>query len=444
MPICDPMMLEATRKSVEEYIDRTFDNDCKKLQNILRQSKLNYEAGTTNNVKIQNHIDYEPKSRKEWSDFKALIYAELKLRLSDKSQSKQFKAITTRTFEDQRRALKEFVDCEQFIMLAKRTIDRHEPAKTLAVALAVEKLIPCILHMKMRIGEKIFHFIVNSALERYEESKFDGDKRKELVNDLENCMNTQVFGNPATGRVSQWSFSWDDGGRRMLKYGMSGVTAGKVMRSLHFISAVLYHPKLDQESHSEMESELIRDQNLKTHTKWVSFYKNLNPMWDCIERKEDFGNSDIATLHKYTCNFMEQWLDLTKGKHMTNYIHIVGAGHLTYFASQYGNLYRFSQQGWESLNKLIKHYYYNNTNHGGSYGNGGKDTHGNYTNGTLSGQHCYPLMRFCQRFMMWKLGFGDKYFEDVAKQEQIVEVLHTFELEEESTTNLPELQFGII
>jgi hypothetical protein len=52
---------------------------------------------------------------------------------------------------------------------------------------------------------------------------------------------------------------------------------------------------------------------------------------------------------------MTDWLDLLGAEHMTNYIHIIGSGHLTYFASKYRNLYRFSQQGWESLNQLLKH-----------------------------------------------------------------------------------------
>jgi hypothetical protein len=90
--------------------------------------------------------------------------------------------------------LKEFVLFEKARLFAKNTVDRHETARNLAVALAGENLIPCILHMKMRLGKKIFHVIVISALQRYEDSKFDALKRKEMVAYLENCMRTQVFG----------------------------------------------------------------------------------------------------------------------------------------------------------------------------------------------------------------------------------------------------------
>jgi len=141
---------------------------------------------------------------------------------------------------------------------------------------------------------------------------------------------------------------------------------------------------------------------------------------------------------------MCQWVDLYKGNHMTNYMHVIGAGHLTYFAKHYGNLYRFSQQGWESLNKLIKHFYYNNTNHGGSYGNGGKDENGDFTKPTISGQHCLPLMRFCQRFMMWKLGHGDAYFESQQVKDKTDDSNMDLNDKVDEVEERGALQFGII
>jgi hypothetical protein len=162
---------------------------------------------------------------------------------------------------------------------------------------------------------------------------------------------------------------------------------------------------------------------MRTLHKWKKFANNLIPMWTLIEQHQDYSENDILQLHKLTAKFMDQWVDLCHGQHMTNYIHVIGAGHLTYFARHYGNLYRFSQQGWESLNKLIKHYYYNNTNHGGSYGNGGKDDNGKYSKGTITGQHCLPLMRFCQRFMMWKLGHGDRYFQNNQSASKVTQIL---------------------
>ena len=177
---------------------------------------------------------------------------------------------------------------------------------------------------------------------------------------------------------------------------MSGVTATKIMKSFSYLAETLFQQKLDQDSKSEREAQLIRVENATLRQKWKEFHSNLLQMWECIEKRDDFTDNDHMKLHKLTGTFMDHWVGLCQGKHMSNYIHIIGSGRLTYFAKRYGNLYQFSQQGWESLNKLIKHYYYINMNHGGSYGNGGKDENGRYTKTVLSGQHCLPLLRFCQ------------------------------------------------
>jgi hypothetical protein len=89
--VCDPAMLEATRRSIQQYIDRTFDENYILLHTIRKKSKLSYEERTINNQQIQGHIDYEPMSRKEWSEFKALIVNEIKLRLATKDQRLQLR-----------------------------------------------------------------------------------------------------------------------------------------------------------------------------------------------------------------------------------------------------------------------------------------------------------------------------------------------------------------
>jgi hypothetical protein len=39
---------------------------------------------------------------------------------------------------------------------------------------------------------------------------------------------------------------------------------------------------------------------------------------------------------------------------MTNYIHMILSGHLAFYLIKWGNLRKYSQQGWESLNLLMK------------------------------------------------------------------------------------------
>jgi hypothetical protein len=54
---------------------------------------------------------------------------------------------------------------------------------------------------------------------------------------------------------------------------------------------------------------------------------------------------------------------------ITNYIHMLGRGHISYFMKQHRNLYKFSQQGWEGLNEKFKLIFFNHSQRGGNYGN---------------------------------------------------------------------------
>jgi hypothetical protein len=280
----------------------------------------------------------------------------------------------------------------------------------LAVALAVEKLVPCILHMKLQITEKICHCIINSGLEQYGDSKFDCKKRKAYEAQVTECMRNKVFGNEDSGRVSQWKFRWKSGNRAMEKPSLSGAACNKILGGLQALAKTIFSAELDEEPDSSGNSHVVRVRNEISLKTWTKIASNLHPMWKLIDQHNDFSDNDLLQLHLMSNAFMCQWVDLYGLTHMTNYIHILGSGHLPYFAKKYGNLYRFSQQGWEAVNQLLKHYYFNNTNHGGSAGNGGKDSDGNYTCTTISGDHCRPLMRLCQRSVMWKLGLGEAYF----------------------------------
>jgi hypothetical protein len=110
-----------------------------------------------------------------------------------------------------------------------------------------------------------------------------------------------------------------------------------------------------------------------------------------------------------------------KGDSITNYIHMLGAGHLVYFISKYRNLYKFSQQGWEAMNQKLKYFYFHNTNHGGC---GGRQP------GALAGDHVLPLMRLMQRSIMWDLGLGDAFFRS--------EVVTTFQQVDETDADAME------
>jgi len=63
--------------------------------------------------------------------------------------------------------------------------------------------------------------------------------------------------------------------------------------------------------------------------------------------------------------FFEIWVENFGREGMSNYIHLLGAGHILYFLEKYQCVYLYSQQGWEALNNTIQAYIHKNSQQGG-------------------------------------------------------------------------------
>ena len=58
---------------------------------------------------------------------------------------------------------------------------------------------------------------------------------------------------------------------------------------------------------------------------------------------------------------------------VSNYVHWIGACHLTEFMRRFGGLKRYSNSGWECLNKWIQRWYHQHTQRRGNQGRTSKD-----------------------------------------------------------------------
>jgi hypothetical protein len=95
---------------------------------------------------------------------------------------------------------------------------------------------------------------------------------------------------------------------------------------------------------------------------------------EMARKKEDFSNKEIDEFQLHCDKFTEAWLRLHKGGNagMTNYFHVIAAGHLTYYLRRWRNLYRYSQQGWEGMNSVVKTVLHKRTQKGGHGGKSGE------------------------------------------------------------------------
>ncbi len=96
------------------------------------------------------------------------------------------------------------------------------------------------------------------------------------------------------------------------------------------------------------------------------------------------------------------WVALFGVEGITNYIHMLGTGHLLYFIKKYGCFYLYCQQGWESLNKHIQTFIHQNTQRGG------------FGSGEGSGKSfIFPLVTYVLRDLLWKTYEADKFSLDL-------------------------------
>ncbi len=102
-------------------------------------------------------------------------------------------------------------------------------------------------------------------------------------------------------------------------------------------------------------------------------------------------------------DFYEIWIEVFGSEGLTNYIHMLGSGHIMYFLKEYKFLYLYSQQGWEALNGKIQTFIHQNSQCGG------------HNSGTRQGEKSYISSVVCMviRDLLWKTYEANKFYLDL-------------------------------
>ena len=108
---------------------------------------------------------------------------------------------------------------------------------------------------------------------------------------------------------------------------------------------------------------------------------------------------------------------------------MLSSSHVMRYMQDWKCLHRYSQQGWEALNALIKAYFFRRTNRGGLSKN------------STQKSKLLGIARWLQRRIMWYSGNGDLVFDDSDdssyedigdEEEQDDDMEESFESSEES------------
>jgi hypothetical protein len=125
--------------------------------------------------------------------------------------------------------------------------------------------------------------------------------------------------------------------------------------------------------------------------------------FQALQQKTDFTDEEIEAFQLQADEFFSRWAALAGYDGVTNYIHMLGAGHIRYYLQKWRNLNRYSNQGWENYNKLVAAFWHHRTTRGG------------YKN-ILDRSKIRPIARWILRLMLWRTGVAQRYFTELEAQ----------------------------
>ena len=291
-----------------------------------------------------------------------------------------------------RERLRSHLILEEKIQNLKSDLDHCTPKD--GALFLIYNAIPCILHMENRVGIKILTMLLVEGLSNvkektiFENIQHEGPRIHTFLNRIAIVTNREILGNDEN--PSQWEVPYDKKSKVIGLISLCNNRTRKFINNLGVLISICT-PEGDR------------------RTLWnnaISAYKNA---MELVRQKEDFTDYAIFSYQREADKFFNYYVSLHGLAGVTNYIHMIGSGHIAQYMFKWRNLYRHSQQGWEALNWLIKTFYFRRTGHRGAV-NQGKGTK----------FRLKPIGRYLQRRMMWVSGLTGEaiqHFKDATGNE---------------------------
>jgi hypothetical protein len=251
-------------------------------------------------------------------------------------------------------------------------------AKTIAIGnyagafITIRQAVPCILHLENRCGEKYLKMLL---LEGFDAFKTDADQMR-FIRDFEVLVNTGVLGTPI--RQANWRLATaaDKDNRQAIK--------DQTMPNTHVRKFLKQFAKL---------TAFCLPDNLPRQHAWNETMVRWNLVMEGVRKHEHYNQEAVDQFQDLADDWFEHYVAVTGKDGCTNYTHLVASGHIGFYLKEWGNLYRYSQQGWEAYNSLLKSVYYRRTQRGGFGGKRNEAT-----------SRVAPLGRWMQRKLFFQSG----------------------------------------
>jgi hypothetical protein len=369
----DEDRLQSMREEMEE-VKRDLKELVQDMEEIAQQSyiKINEDPrsqsfGNAHNEITSIHYSLNEKTEDQVRMYSRYLTMDLMLRDLD----------TSGGIEERRERLQDSLVLEYSYSSLQSAINHGTKGTENALFIMINA-VPCILHMENRVGLKILTRLLMAGLDNakkgllYADENSVNERMLLFIKGVENVLNTQAWGTVES--PSQWQCSYNPADKQIDIICLDNVRTRKAIYAL-----------------DNLIDLCLPDDELAT--KWkicIGHYRNA---MELMRQKDDFTDEQIFTFQKACDDFFQIWVDINAVEGVTNYIHMLGSGHVSDYLVHWRNLYAHSQQGWEAFNALVKTYYFRRTNRGGA---GNK--------GTGQRSKLKGLARWMQRRMVWFSG----------------------------------------
>jgi len=371
--VCDSVAVPTLLRALEEEIGTYYERHKRSFEVVRSRSKLRTDYMQVNKERDIMHIDYAipPDDEEKLREYTQFISNECRLRSIPMNGR----------LADWRMALKESVAIERAIHYLDLVKQWYESGRvTVPLVEVIEILIPCILHCENRVGEKIITILLRRQLD-----KFIGPKIN-FIDAMDETFQTKILGSVTS--PSHWRLKHSKDSEGQLKLEPLQVRNNTVRKMIKSIDILV--------------EDAVGESDHDFKTRMISAVESYKEAMNLLTTHRILTNDEIEHFQDKIDDFYETWIELFGEEGITNYIHLLGSGHMLYFLKEYGCLYIYSQQGWEDLNNRCQAYLLHNTSRGG-YGSGeGKGK--SYT---------FPIVRFILRDLLWKTGDADIFFSNL-------------------------------
>ena len=239
----------------------------------------------------------------------------------------------------------------------------------------LDKLVMCLLHCENRMSEKIITMLLVEGMSGHgteNVSKSYIEEVEKIVNDQDGVLGGMFY-------KTSWKVPVD--GNKIKPVSLKNRRARKFLANVEKLYPLcLKHCNEERAKdwkdaiyfYREMIAALNERRNFDKEAAWKLQREKIDPFCDVWDR-----------LHGY------------EGK--TNYFHFLVSGHAAEQLANVGNLYRFSQEGFEAFNSLKKSVYHKQTAMGGGR--------------AKVRSHLLPVGRYLSRLLAWRFGDADRHFE---------------------------------